>query len=210
MRRVAVALAIGLAATAVAVGVTLTRSPPTVIAMNFAQRQLLGSAAGPLAACQAGETLPRGTSAIRLGLEAFTGPRVTLAVYAGGRVIARGEHGSGWTGNVVTFPIAPARTARTGVTICFAFRIQDETLDARGELTKPSLAAHSIGGSPLPGRVRVEYLRQGRSWWSLAPSVARRIGLGHALSGVWNVVLVLVLMSALVLCATRLALRELR
>jgi hypothetical protein len=210
MRRVALALATGLAAIAAAVGVTLAKAPASVIAINFSQRQLLGSAGSPLSGCQADETLPRGTTAIRLALEAFTGPQVTLAAYAGGRVIARGEHGSGWTGNVVTLPIAPQRVAHARATICFAFSVYDETVDVRGEPTAPALAARNGSGAPLPGRVRVEYLRPGRSWWSLAPSVARRMGLGHALGGAWDVVLALALMAALVVCASRLALRELR
>jgi hypothetical protein len=210
MRRVALALAIGLAAIAVAVAATLAQAPASVIAMNFSQRQLLGSAENPLSACQRGETLPQGTTAIRLGLEAFTGPQVTLTVSAGGRVIAHDEHGSGWTGNVVTFPVARQRAATSDATVCFAFAVYDETVDVRGEPTAPALAARDGGGVPLPGRVRVEYLRPGRSWWSLAPAVARRLGLGHALDGAWDLVLVLALMAALVVCASRLALRELR
>jgi hypothetical protein len=106
--------------------------------------------------------------------------------------------------------VAPSHVASTGATICFAFDVHDETVDVRGEPTVPALAARNGGGTPLPGRVRVEYLRRGRSWWSLVPTVARRIGLGHALGGGWNVLLVLALMAALVFCASRLALRELR
>jgi hypothetical protein len=210
MRRVALALATGLAAIAAAVGVTLAKAPASVIAINFSQRQLLGSVDSRLSACQVNETLPQGTTAIRLGLEAFTGPKVTLAAYASGHVIARAAHSAGWTGNVVTFPITRLRAAHAGAAICFAFYAQDETVDVRGEPTAPALAARNGVGAPLPGRVRVEYLRPGRSWWSLAPSVARRLGLGHALSGAWDVVLALALMATLVVCASRLALRELR
>jgi hypothetical protein len=210
MRREALALAIGLAVIALAVSVTLTASPAVVIASNVSQRYVLGYTESGLTLCQGGETLPRDTTAIRVALESLAGPRVTLTVFAGRRVIARGQHGSGWTGRVVTFPLHPRAGATSGVVLCIAFARQNETVNVIGKLTPPSQAARNAAGSPLPGRVRIEYLRPGRSWWSLAPSVARRLGLGRAASGTWNALLALALVAAIVVCASRLALHEIR
>src|SRR6202043_813748 len=54
---------------------------------------------------------------------------------------------------------------------------------------------------------RVEYLRPGHSsWWSLASSVARRMGLGHAAAGTWIVFLLIALMITVVTLASRLIL----
>ncbi len=210
MRREPLALAIGLTVTTVAVAVTLTRAPSVVLASNLGQRQLIDPAESALTVCQGGETLPRATTAIRVALGSFTGPRVTLAGYAGGRVIAHGDHGPGWTGHTVTFPVHPLAFATAGVRLCVAFDTHDETVNVLGERTPPSQAALDASGEPLPGRVRIEYLRPGSSWWSLAPSVARRLGLGRAASGTWNALLVLALVTAIVVCASRLALREIR
>lgn len=94
--------------------------------------------------------------------------------------------------------------------LCFAFFVNgEESLQLVGEPAGAALAARSAAG-PLPGRVVAEYLRPSRSsWWSLAPSVARRMGLGHAPSGTWSALLVLALMAAVVLVCSRVILREL-
>jgi hypothetical protein len=56
----------------------------------------------------------------------------------------------------------------------------------------------------------MEYLRpQPKSWWSLASSIAYRMGLGRAVGGTWIVFLALALTLAVALLALRLTLREL-
>ena len=104
----------------------------------------------------------------------------------------------------------PAIHGEIRVGLCFTlFGNGNESIQLVGEPTTGALAARGPGG-PLPGRVRVEYLRSsGASWWSLAPEVARRMGLGHAAAGTWSVLLVLVLMGCLVALCSRLILREL-
>jgi hypothetical protein len=161
----------------------------------------------PIDACQSPELLPRETSAIRLRVDAFLGPRVTLAVVAHGRVIAHGERGSGWTGGAVTIPVSPLSTARPGVDLCFALLLNgDETAELVGEPTPAAHAARGTGGA-LPGRLRVEYMRLGRSWWSLTPAVARRMGLGGAVSGAWSVILAVALMGSVALVCSLAILR---
>ena len=84
-----------------------------------------------------------------------------------------------------------------------------ESVELLGEPTSGAFAARGRRG-PLPGRIRVEYLRPGgASWWSVAPEVARRMGLGRAAPGTWIVLLVLALMGCLVALCSRLVLREL-
>ncbi|MGD0452801.1 MAG: hypothetical protein ABSB69_04330 [Solirubrobacteraceae bacterium] len=204
-----IALGTGLVIGVAALGITLSQSPITVAEVSTAEHGLLGTTTQKLSACQSNEVLPRETSAIRLRVETFIGPKVAVEVLAHGRVIAHGERESGWTGGVVTIPVEPLSMARSGVELCFTLFLNgDESAELVGERTTGALAAQSRFG-PLAGRVRVEYLRPGRSsWWSLAPAVARRMGLGRAWSGTWNVLLVFGLMGGMVLLCSRMMLRE--
>jgi hypothetical protein len=211
MRRVKIALAAGLTLIAVAIGVTLSRAPLGVAGMNLVLNEKLTSTNRASSACQSNEVLPRGTSAIRIALSAFIGPRVTVKALSGKRVITHGARGSGWTGGVVTIPVRSVHAAISHIRICFAIALAgDETVTAYGEPATPTLAARSREGRPLPGRVRIEYLRPRRSWWSIAASVARRMGLGHAWSGTWIVFLAIALLTAVAALTSRLILRELR
>ncbi len=206
-----ITLGIGLLLGVAAVGVTLAQSPLTVTRVNVADHAVLGIARRTLDVCQSNEALPAGTSAIRLRVEAFYGPRVAVEVLAGEQAVAHGERGSGWTGGAVTIPVSPLATARSGVDLCFALYLGgEESCLLVGQPMTGALAARS-GDEPLPGRVGVEYLRSGRtSWWSLAPAVARRMGLGHALTGVWDALLALTLTSAVALLCAGLILRRLQ
>jgi hypothetical protein len=207
--RLKIVVVTGLLLGIAAIVITLSQSPVTVAAVNTTQVAPLGGLQRGTSYCQSNEALPRETSAIRLRAFAFLGPRVTVDVMAHGHIIAHGERGSGWTGGVVTIPVNSLSTARLGVVLCFTFFTnEDETIGLTGEPTAEARAARDRDAT-LPGRVRVEYLRPGRSsWWSLAPEVARRMGLGHAPSGTWSVLLLIALMGSVVALCAR-ALREL-
>jgi hypothetical protein len=84
-RSVTVALTAGLALLAIAIGLVLTRSPASVALSNgvSSKQQLVSLENGSADYCQAGESLPAGVSAVRLSLEAFTGPAVKVNVLAG-------------------------------------------------------------------------------------------------------------------------------
>ncbi|HLM85439.1 MAG TPA: hypothetical protein VK272_04535 [Solirubrobacteraceae bacterium] len=209
--RVKVALVVGLALWGVAGGLTLLQSPIGVLRSNTRASAFIDQASHTLSACQAGEALPAETSAVRLRVETLLGPRVAVGLFARGRAIARGERGPGWTGGAVTVPVSRLASARTGVTLCFSvFLNGHETAVLNGERTPPAFAART-GGEPLPGRLRVEYLRpSGSSWWSLLPDVARRMGLGRAWAGIWSALLAAVSMCGVVLVCSRLILGELR
>jgi hypothetical protein len=212
MHRVTIALAAGLTLLVVGLCVTLAHSPVIVARTNgpdFKEESIAFTRYGATY-CQANELLPQGTSAIRLSLSSFTGPRVSVLVSAGGHPIASGERGSGWTSRVVTVPVRPLPRAAPGVTVCASFRVNDEAVTVFGKPTPATIAAHS-GGRALPGRMWIEYLRPGRrSWASLAGSTAHHMGLGRAVAGTWIVWLALALMAAVAAIASRLLLRELR
>jgi hypothetical protein len=208
-RHATVALLAGLVLLAIALAGTLTASPSRVIATNAVP--VIGSFAateGAMTACQGGETLPRGTSAIRLWLAAVVGPRVGISVLSHGRLLTSGTRGSGWTARTVTVPVRALSQAASNTTDCVT--IARSRLSV-GLLGKPLDQAPGAGSRrTLPGRIRIEYMGAGnRSWWSQAGSIAARMGLGRAPSGAWAPAGVLVLVALIALLALRLAIREL-
>jgi hypothetical protein len=210
MSRVKAVVGAASLAIVLALGVVLSGSPLTVAAVNTPDFLSFGEVTHAVSACQSHEFLPSGTSAIRLQLFASTGPPVTVRVLEHGHLIAHGERKSAWTGGAVTVPVHPLSTARSGVSVCFAFTLDGyETIGLKGHPTGGALSAQTHYGS-LGGRVRVEDMRPGRSsWLSIAPQVARRMGLGHAASGTWGVLFVLCLMASVSLLSVRAILREL-
>jgi hypothetical protein len=210
MRAVRLAFAVSLVLGAVALAVTLSRAPAGVVRVNNTEGVLLGSLRHDASACQSNEALPRGTSALRLHIFSFVGPRIAVGLFSHGQLIAHGERGSGWTGGSVTVPVDELAAARDRATLCFAlYPNGDEEVQLNGQPTVRALAAHGRDGS-LPGRITVEDLRPGSSsWWSLIVPVARRMGLGHAASGTWSVLLVVGLMLGVILISALVGLREL-
>jgi hypothetical protein len=215
MRRVTVALGVGLIAVAAAIVFALSHAPVTVAGVSTAEQRFIGTVVRSTESCQPGEVLPRGTSAIRLRIFTEIGPRVTVRVLSHGRIVASGERASGWTGGVVTVPVRTLSRSISDAQLCFNLLLNgNETASAIGSPAKRTLTA-SGQVAFTPERVRAEYLRPGRSsWWSLASAVARHMGLGHfgsgVLSGVWSVPLVILLMAGAALVCSRLILRELR
>jgi hypothetical protein len=198
-----ISLAVGLALTAAGVVAVMSQSPAALARTNGVP------VTGPIAevssayqACQAHEVLPRGTTAIRLSLEAMYGPSVRVRVVRKGELLTSGSQGSGWSRQSVTVPVKPRARTFTGVSVCFAFAPKDELVDVKGSSPGPGVHAAAI---------RVEYLRPGRrSWWSLASSVARRMSFGRATSGLWIVAAVAAAMLALTAIVSWLLIRDAR
>jgi hypothetical protein len=214
MRRISIALVAGLTLLAIGVGLTLLHAPLSVAATNkpagLLEEEQLASTRSGASYCQRGETLPRGTSAIRIGLAASLGPRVGVVVRAAGHTLTGGEANSGWTGWVVAVPVRPLPHAVSDVTICASFRVANETLVLLGVKTLAAIATRA-NGRPLAGRMSIEYLRPGgRSWASLAASVLRNMGLGRAWAGEWIVFLAVALLVAVAILASRVLLAEMR
>jgi len=208
--RVALAAGLGLLAITVAI---VTSGSPRVLAGTNAVHPVnvpLAAVPGSGSACQAGETLPAGSTVIGVSLEASAGPWVAVTVSAGGVLIARGVSEAGWIGKVVTIPVAPVDHVVHNVTVCVAFTGAQERVTFLG-VRAPARSAARSGSGALPGRMTIEYLRPGSSsWWSLVLSVARRMGLGRAWAGGWVAVLVASVMAACVAVASWLTIRESR
>jgi hypothetical protein len=214
--RIRAALAGGLALIALALVVALSRAPATVVqARSVPPEKQLVTTTEDAGGCQRDEVLPRDTSAIRLGLFAVTTPAVAVKVFAGSRaagsrVIAQGTLAPGWSGEGATVAVNELPRTVSPVTVCFALESLNGEVTMVGRLT-PAADATVGGGKPLPGRISIEYLRPGhRSWWSLAVSVARRLGLGRAASGTWNALLVVALAATVLSLSSWLVVRDLR
>jgi hypothetical protein len=205
------ALVAGLALLAIALVITLSGSPLVVAHTNAtpANEPILEAGSGSNA-CQAGETLPAGIAAIRLTLVAAVGPRVSVSVLSGARVLTSGVTASGWTSGAVTVPVKALSHAAAPVRICFKLGPSAETVQLGGSRASAATAARNLSGVPLPGRFTVEYMRRGDgSWWSLAKTAARHMGLGRAPSSAWVALLVLLLMGAALVGASWLVVKEL-
>jgi hypothetical protein len=208
--RIRVALGVGLVLIVVAFVVTLAHTPLTVARSGVATEHTLVSTGKPAAACQGGETLPRGTTALRVSLTSALGPRVAVRVLSGSHVIARGTTQPGWSDASVTVPVRALSRTVAPVKVCFAMTLMNGKVAMRGTPTGSAQAARSTEG-PLPGRMGIEYLRPGASsWWSQATTVAHRLGLGRAASGTWNALLVIMLAASFITLSSWLVVKELR
>jgi hypothetical protein len=207
--RIRIAVAVGLAVIAAAFVVTLSHPPLTVARGDSSTAGGLVSTNQPARACQAEEALPQGTSAIRLALLAALGPRVTVQVLSGSRVLTQGAYPAGWSSGSVTVPVSPVAHAAAPVKVCFAFSSMNGLVTLRGWPARPAVAAGSNEGS-LPGRMGIEYLRPSHhSWWSSAAATIRRLGFGHAAGGIANALLVGALAIAFVALTSWLLVKEL-
>jgi hypothetical protein len=212
MRSARTAFVVGLLLLTAALALTLLGSPIGVAASNKVPgtEALVASTNRSNSYCQAHETLPRATSAIRVWLDATAGPRVRLSVFAGGRAVAGGTRASNWIGSSVTVPVRPLPHTVHDTTVCISFQLHDETVIVQGNAAPARVAARE-GHRALGGRIWIEYLRPGtRSWLSLATEVARRLGLGRSPAGTWVALVALALLAAALALTSRLVLRELR
>ncbi len=170
---------------------TLSRSPPVVAATDSVPAEAAITTTRHAARlCQRGETLPGGTTAVRLSVSAAVGPSLAVTALSGSRVLTRGAREPGWSGIDPTVPVRRVPRTTSAVKVCVAFGA------ALGEVEL--LGAPAAGaGSEGPAKLRIEYLRPGpRSWWSLASATARRMGLGRSPSGAWIALVALALMAA--------------
>jgi hypothetical protein len=205
-----VALGAGLTLIAIALLVTLSHAPATIAnARSVPPEKRLALTTADARGCQRGETLPRDTTAIRLGLFAVSSPEVSVQVYQGSQRIAAGVLGRGWSGEGATVPINELARTMSPVKVCFGLKSVINKVAMYGRRTPPASATISEG-EPLSGKISIEYLQPGhRSWWSLAGSAIRHLDLGHAASGILNVLLVIALMGATLALSSWLVLREL-
>jgi hypothetical protein len=208
--RIKVALGAGVTLIAIAFAVTLAHAPTTTARQSVPPETKLVSTESDASACQYGETLPRDTSAIRLGLFADSSPEVSVQVYSGSRRVAAGHLGRGWSGEGATVAVNELPHAISPVKVCFALQSVIGDIHMLGRISSKSDATVSEG-NPLSGRISIQYLQHGhRSWWSLAASVMHRMGLGHAASGAWDALFVILLTGTVLTLSSWLVVRELR
>jgi hypothetical protein len=194
---VGAAILASLALIAVAVAVALSRAPPVVAGTNsVASATVVGATKGPASACQGNEVIPAGTTAVRLWLQGNVKPRVRVSVIADSRRVASGTEEGGWLGKVTTVPITRVPDTIRDAQVCFSIDRAVQIVNLLGGPTR-----HPAPGE-APDKMRIEYLRPGSvSWWSLAGSVARRMGFGRAPAGGWVALVPLALMALAALLA---------
>jgi hypothetical protein len=209
--RTSIVLVTGLTLIAAILAVTLARSPPILAGTNRVPAERpVGIAEEAIGACQAGETLPAGTSAIRLSLIAIIGARVSVKVLSGPKLLTQGATAAGWTGSEVAVAVAPLARSVSPVTVCFNLTGVNGEEQVRGRDTPAAVAAVSRSGQRLNGRFRVEYVRAGHtSWLSLLASIARHMSWGRGWSGIWIVFFILALALAVVTLTSWAIVREL-
>jgi hypothetical protein len=203
-------IAVSVALMAIIGALTLTHSPARILRASATAQAVVGYTTSNPAACQKNEVLPGGVSAIRVWLDSGLGPSLRVRVDAGRRVIAEGVRAAGWAGGSVTVPVKPVSHTVSHVKLCLDPGPNSEPVWIFGVRTPAREAAFSPEGQRLGGRFGVEYLAAGGgSWWSRALSVARHVGIGHALSGTWVALLIAAVMVAVSGLALRVAWREL-
>jgi hypothetical protein len=210
MRSVKIALAVALALVAVAIGAVLAHSPLTVAGANSVEAPLYrnGSVLGNSSSCEPAGTLPAGTSAIRISLGANADPKISVKVFVGSRLVTQGTRTPGGGLNAsATVPVRRISNTVHDARLCITLGSSAEPIGIRGIATRPAVN-RVITLQDV--KLRAEYLRPGpKSWWSLTSSIAYHFGLGRGAGGTWIGFLVLALMLAVAVIATRLTLKEL-
>ncbi|HEY2766609.1 MAG TPA: hypothetical protein VGI76_00015 [Solirubrobacteraceae bacterium] len=225
MSKVTITLLASLAIMTAAVALVLSGSPPRIARANGpVAGNSLGVTQAEATICQANETLPAGASAIRVSIVAFLGSNMQVTVLQGGQPVTHGSRNPAWSGSTATIPIKPVDHTISNATLCIAFVPNSELLQIFGTRvtranvrnqalyfkSNPRAPGLPIGrGTPLRGRVGVQYLAPGKgSWWSQIGSVTKHMGFGHFISGSWVALLAAALMAATGILTVRLALRE--
>jgi hypothetical protein len=208
IRQMRIALGVALAMLLGGIAVASLQHPLAVASTNGAgSEKTIGATAKPVHLCEAGQAIPRGTTAVVLWLGAFTGPRVEVKIVVNGAVISRGEHPSGWSGRGVRVSLDRPIPRPLRAKVCFAVAPRDEVVTLFGDP-----AVHSAGAAHRTGeRMRIEYLRAARyTWLSRSGSIGRGLGLGRIPSGRWAPIVAILLAISVLVGISSLVVRGLR
>jgi hypothetical protein len=132
--------------------------------------------------CEPGELLPGDTAGLRL--DASSGGRpgpllVASVVDPHARTVATGMLRAGWQTGQVTIPLTRVARTLAGATVCLVDRGTQPV--AFGGSVPDANFYVALGGKPLSGRMRIEYMRPGReSWFALIPTLGYRLSLAKA------------------------------
>jgi len=188
-RRIALAIFLGLAIVAAGVVVTLSRSSPRLAGSNaIVERSGVSLAVPPLGGvrCQDDEIVPRETAKLRLFFDTLDRPAgpVDVTISTGGRpgvpprVVAHGRVAAPFRSGTQEVALSPRLSREVpGGRVCFVNHGRS-AVTLSGNETPVSGSGANPSGSRLNDEPRVDYLYAApRSWWSMAPTVARRFGL---------------------------------
>jgi hypothetical protein len=211
--RVRILLGVALALTVAALLVTLSQRAPRLSGTNFThftRPQVTIPPGGE--SCQQHTYLPAGTAVaqVLVATEGRLRPSVSLRFHdlaTGLTFIGRAAAGREGMVNVPLERVV--RAEQTNATACVRNTGHAKIVVA-GDDARPALAAR-VNGRRVRGLIAFRYLRTGReSWWSLAPTVARRFGLGKAgIFGTWTLWALVALLLGLWVAVVRLLAREL-
>jgi hypothetical protein len=206
LARLTVTLAV-LALVAAAV-TTLARSAPRRSGTNYAaDTGLVVVLASGEQLCQPGELVPADTGAVRLRASRDDPRRLEATITTAQGLLARGVTQTSSHSGALRIDFRDVSTT-TSATVCL------RNLGKRSVLLGGSLGDSPftmiVGGRPVAGRVRIEYMRPGReSWAELLPTVIYRMSLGKSdLIRHWAAAGALVLMLLAVWLTIRTLLRE--
>jgi hypothetical protein len=161
--------------------------------------------------CEPGELLPGDTGALRLSASSGASPGGRLSASladAQGRTVGSGALAAGWRTGAVTIPISRVAQTLPGALVCLVNEGK-QPISLGGSVPDANFYV-VLGGKPLSGRMRIEYMRPGReSWFALLGTLAHRFSLAKAdLVRHWAAAAAIVLMLIAIVLATRVILRE--
>jgi hypothetical protein len=128
--------------------------------------------------CEPGELVPGDTGAVRLSASsgATPGPRLDVAIGTGARTIAAGHLAAGWRTGTVTIPLSRIGATQQNASVCLVNR-GTAPVSFGGSVPDANFYV-VLGGKPLSGRMRIEYMRPGsESWLALLPTLVHRFSL---------------------------------
>jgi len=192
-------LGIGLALIAAGVVATLSHAVERRTGTNgLPAKVFLSPATARDATCQGGERVPAGTAAVRLRALAASHAPPQLALTLSGEGVEVTGRSARWDGeDAIVVPLRHALDRDAVVDVCVTLRGErSQQIAFKGVPIDASQGA-TRNGAAVAGRMHLEYLAAGEtSRWSLLPSVVRRLGRGHAVSGASVALLVALLMLA--------------
>lgn len=193
-------LAVGLASVAAAVVATLPHAVERRTGTNgLPAKVFLPPAAARDTICQSGDRVPAGTAAVRLRAIGRPHARMPIALTLSGEDgVQDVGTAARWDGaGAIVVPLRQPLRSDTIADVCVALPGGRSQLIAFKGVPIAADQGATRNGAPVAGRMHLEYLAAGdASRWSLLPSVARRLGRGHAWSGPSVPLLVVLLMLA--------------
>jgi hypothetical protein len=209
--RVRACLALAMLALLAGVAIALSGAAPRRSGTNGVLPDSTTTAVGKGSSfCQPGQTLPADTASLRLSAApgSAQAPGLLVTLRRHGRVLARSRVAPGWQGQELTAPIARTTREHDDVDVCVTVLTDGAVTLEQGE---PAAGGSPIvlDGRPGEGALLIDDYRPGReTWWSYAPTIARRIGFGRGgWGGSWLAGLIAVLVLAAVALAVRVLLR---